>query len=112
MILFLHLLSGKSISAFVLEIKFLEAIIMLSIPLDDFVIYDCFVFAVLKIKSSAVHKLHKHSTTGPQNSPLFMFCFYIFIYLFTYSLYECFVHEQHTCLVSREARKMYHTPLR
>jgi hypothetical protein len=84
---------------------------VLSLPLDGFVISDCFVFAVRKSESSAVHTLHKHSTTDPEIGPLFYLLFLytskIIPYLFTHPVYEFFVHAQHACLVLREARRRY-----
>lgn len=72
---------------FVLELKFMDTIIMLCLPLDGCVISVCLfvcLFAMLKTESSTVHTLHKQSTT---DSPLFMFVLfsrisYLFIYLF------------------------------
>ena len=72
------------------------------------------VLFLLKTESSAVHTLHKHSTTDPEISPLFYILFLytskIIPYLFTHPVYEFFVHAQHACLVLREARRRYWNP--
>ena len=78
-ILFLHLISagGPPFCVFVLELKSLDVLVMLSLPLHGFVISDFFVFSVLKTEFSSVHTFHKYSTTDPLTSLLFMLCFYI-----------------------------------
>ena len=96
---------------------FLDIIIVLSLPLDGFVISDCFVFAVRKSESSAVHTLHKHSTTDPEIGPLFYLLFLytskIIPYLFTHPVYEFFVHIYVCALpVTAEIRRGHWLPLK
>lgn len=77
---------------FVLELKFVDTIIMLCLPLDVIsIFFVCFVllfFAMLKTEPTTVHTLHKQSNT---DRPLFVFVLFsrIISYLFICSLSMC-----------------------